>query len=87
MSMRGSGPMFVMGRRDLHEHRNFSFLSLAGDPSRSIDFRRPDNFSLKEILQADPSEPLSRRWMQELGVWGTVNLIMLVNKNTVAVGA
>ena len=25
------------GWRNLHEHRNFSFLSLDGDPSRSID--------------------------------------------------
>ena len=55
--------------------------------SRSIDFKRPDSFSLKEILQADPSEPFSRRRMQKLGVWGTMNSIMLVNKNTIAAGA
>jgi len=50
MSVRGSGPTFVMGRRDLHEHRKFLFLSLGGDPSRLIVFRLPDSFSLKEIL-------------------------------------
>ena len=42
---------------------------------------------MKEILQADSSEPFSRRRMLKLGVRGTMNLIILVNKNTVATGA
>ena len=61
--------------------------SLDGDLSRSINFKQPNSFSLKEILKADPSKPLSRRGMQELEVRGTVNLIMLVNKNTIAARA
>ena len=75
------------GRRDLHEHHDFLSPSLDGGLSRSIDFKQHDSFSFKEILQADPSKPLSRRGMQELGARGTMNLIMLVNKNTVAAGA
>ena len=43
--------------------------------------------SLKEILQEDPSEPFSRRRELKLAVRGTMNSIMLVNKNTVAAGA
>ena len=77
----------LWGRRDLHEHCNFSFLSLGSDPSCSIVFRQPDSFSLKEILLADPSDPLLRRRIQKLGVWGTMNSIMLVNENTIAAGA
>ena len=75
------------GRRDLHEHHDFLSPSLDGGLSRSIDFKQPESFALKEILQVDPSEPLSRRGLQELGVRGTVNLIMLVNKNTIAARA
>ena len=72
------------GRRDPYEHRNFLFLSLDGDPSCLIIFRQPDSFSLKEILQEDPSKPFSRRRMLKLGIWGTMNSIMLVNKNIIA---
>ena len=60
---------------------------LDGDSSHSIDFKQPDSFSLKEILQADPSKSLSRRRVQKLGVGETVNSTMLVNENTVAIGA
>ena len=68
-------------------HRNFLFLSLGGDPSRLIDFRRPDSFSAKEILQEDPSLPFSRRRELKLAMRGTMNSIMLVNENTIATGA
>ena len=42
---------------------------------------------MKEIPQVDPSKPFSRRRMLKLRVRGTVNSIMLVNKDVVAAGA
>ena len=52
-----------------------------------LTFKRPDSLSLKEILQADPLNPSREGGCKKLGVRGAVNLIMLVNKNTVAAGA
>ena len=43
--------------RDLHEHRNFSFLPLGGDSSRPIGFSRPDRLSVKEACRGTPPNP------------------------------
>jgi len=43
--------------RDLHEHRNFSFLPLGGDSSRLIGFSRPDILSTKEDCRGTPPNP------------------------------
>ena len=50
MSVQGLVLTLATVWRNLHEHRNFLFMFLDGDPSHSIDFRRPDSFSLREIL-------------------------------------